>query len=162
MKNPLSVFGIVVVLCFVSNAHAQRPGGGRGVGGPPGGGPPQRGLNQENFNNTLEQTPFGNQATVNQNSEQDIPTIQQLAQMMIANFDADGSGELGQAELQSALAALRQMMQNRTTAQNQTNLQQSGITNQQNAFQSLQNLPSNQVLGNRPSPFSRGNARRVR
>ncbi|TWU03411.1 hypothetical protein [Neorhodopirellula pilleata] len=42
-----------------------------------------------------------------------MPSIQQLAQMMIANFDADGSGGLEQAELQNGLTALRQMMQNR-------------------------------------------------
>jgi hypothetical protein len=32
--------------------------------------------------------------------------------MMIGKFDADGSGELSQTELQSALSALRQHMQN--------------------------------------------------
>lgn len=40
-------------------------------------------------------------------------SFQQLAQMMIANFDADGSGGLEQAERQNGLTALRQMMQNR-------------------------------------------------
>lgn len=81
-----------------------------------------------------------------------MPSIQQLAQMMIANFDAEGSGELSQAELQSALAALRQRMQNRGDGQDQAGQQQNGFANQQNALHDRQNLQANQGLGNRPRP----------
>ncbi|GAB5405637.1 MAG: hypothetical protein Aurels2KO_38680 [Aureliella sp.] len=52
------------------------------------------------------------------------PSADQLAQMLLANFDADGSGTLDQQELQSALMAMMQQMQ-------QNRLQQAAGMNEQ-------------------------------
>ncbi len=92
------------------------------------------------------------QAATNQNGNQNMPSVGQLAQMMITNFDADSSGELSQTELQSSLAALRQMMRQRAGGQNQAGQQQNGFANQQNALQGRQNLQADQGQGNRPPP----------
>ena len=128
MKSLFSAFVFASIVCLVSIAEAQ-------WGGPPG-------ANQQNFNNNQNQR-VRNQVANNQN----MPTIQELAQLMIINFDADGSGELGQAELQSALDALKQMMQNQAGNQNQLvgQNQQNGLVNQQNA----------QQQANRPPPRGR-------
>lgn len=146
MKFTFPIVTLIAFLLFTLTAHAQRPGGGRrGAGGGFGrqGGPPA-GINQDNANlqnqafgnrfgnqNAANQS-FGNQNAADQNrANQKMPTIEQLAQMMIANFDADGSGGLEQAELQNGLTALRQMMQN----QNGMNQGHAGdAANEQNAF----------------------------
>ncbi len=115
IKSLFLTMAIVAILCFVSTADAQRQGGQRG--GPGGGPPPPRDMNQGNANNHQAQQQ-GNQGGRNQNGNQDMPTVEQLAQMMITNFDADGNGELSQTELQSALMALREKMQSQGNSQN--------------------------------------------
>lgn len=48
-----------------------------------------------------------------------MPSIDELSQMMMSNFDADRSGTLDQSELQNALVGLRElMMQNQRGNQN--------------------------------------------
>lgn len=139
--SSIAITTVCIAMLFCQDALAQRGGGGgpRGGGGRQGG--PQRGLNQGEFN-TANQRAFGNQAANqfndrgnlnnanqigNQNANQNMPSPNELAGMMIANFDADGSGELGLAELQSALTALRERMQNPRGGR-----QQNGLANQQN------------------------------
>ena len=98
-----------------------------------------------------------------------MPTIGQLAQMMISNFDADASGGLEQAELQIALTAVREMMQMANNGQNQGNVNQQGnAINAQNQFQNnafgqnIQNADGNALArqrGNRQANNLRGRGR---
>ena len=157
MKNLTSTLPTVaifcLILCFVSTAEAQRQAGQRGPGDGPRG--PQRGMNpdQQQGNRGPQQ---GNQAEGNQNGNRNMPTIQQLATMMITNFDADGSGELSQSELQNALTALREKMQNQGN-QNQGNPNRGNGPNQagqpQNGGANKQGRQNGQAArgqGNRP------------
>ncbi|MCD0461060.1 hypothetical protein U8335_18250 [Roseiconus lacunae] len=115
-SSSLSLAVVCIALLSTNDVAAQRGGGGRPAGPPPG-------INRGNFNNNVglqglqnqAVNPFGNQANLNagnQNANQNMPSVEQLAAMMLTNFDADGSGELGLAELQNALLALRQQMRN--------------------------------------------------
>ena len=159
MKTLLSTLAIVAVLSFVSNVHGQRQAGQRGALGNG-----QPGMNQ------------GQQG--NQNGNQNMPTVQQLAQMMITNFDADVSGELSQSELQNALSALREKMRsqgnfqqgnanpgNRNQAAGQGNGQRQGGPQQNRGAnrQRPQSRQGGQVQGNRPaSQTAQGRPRRGR
>lgn len=73
---------------------------------------------------------------MNQFAGQNMPSPQAMAQQMVANFDTDGSGELGQAELVNALMVLRQLMINQGNGQLLRNGQrQMGMQmNQQNGL----------------------------
>lgn len=131
MKHLLPLVSVVTLFIYISPVQAQRPG--RGRGGPAGvrTNAAALGLNQGDAN--LQNQQFGNPNArndndVNQNNTiENMPTIEQLAQMMITNFDADGSGGLEQDELQAALTALREMMQNRANGQEQGRANQQGI-----------------------------------
>ncbi|SMP63799.1 hypothetical protein SAMN06265222_108136 [Neorhodopirellula lusitana] len=103
MKTLLPALAIVSALGFACSVVAQR------------GGPPPRGGNQSSL--TQRQQLSTNTATTT-----NMPTIAELAQMMMTNFDTDGSEELSTTELQNALVALRQMMQSQTNGQNQNQL----------------------------------------
>jgi len=116
-------------------------------------------MNRGNFAGDQGQQTMGNQAGANQNGNQNMPSVDQLAQMMLANFDADGSGELNQAELQSGLTALRQMMLRRMRGGNGMGQQENGVgqqaggaANQRNAMAGRQNQRFDQAQGNRPIP----------
>ncbi len=116
--------GLLATLCLVPTSAQppqQRQGGPRG-----GGGGGQQGMNQRGNQNRAADA--GNQALLqngmNQNAmnqggqQQDRrPSAEQVAQMMLANYDADGSGALDQQELQSALTAMMQQMQQQRSRQ---------------------------------------------
>lgn len=152
MKSIFTATALFVFFCIPSSAIAQRGGGQRGGGqrgGGQGGGrrPPPSGMqampqtaqNQVGFDQSTRQ-PFGNQ-----NQNQSMPTAQQLAQMMLARFDQDGSGELSQAELQSGLAALQQMMMRNGQGNGGQAAQQAGAAN----GRQQQNAQFGQAAGNR-------------
>ncbi|WP_144060205.1 hypothetical protein [Rhodopirellula sallentina] len=115
----LSICSAVVLVFSIAMAlpaQAQRPrrGGGNQTG------PPrmQRDAEVDETQAMLsraQQNTTTSQASALTSATQSMPTIEQLATMMLANFDADESGGLDQTELQSALAALRQMMQAQAT-----------------------------------------------
>ena len=165
MKRISLMITAIAILGLVTPCEAQRPGGQRGGG-------PQRGGNlgnlpggQPGFGNRL-----GNQA-VNQPGLQNANlNLSQLAQRMIANFDADGSGELGLAELQMALQMASSLMQHRGGQNRIGGAQAFGFGNQQNGppgqpagrlgREARQGNPAAfQRQGNRPRP---GNSRRNR
>lgn len=155
MKKIAPLLLVAAALSFATAADAQR--GGRG------GGPPRPPAGQPNFNgNGQAQQQPGGQGAGNRNvgkGNQSMPTVAQLAQMMIARFDADGSGELNRAELQNALTALRGMMQQQG-AQNQAGQQQNGFANQGNG--PPRRPQGNQGQGNRPTRGGQGGGRRGR
>ncbi len=118
----LALAGCLVLAC-ISSAMAQGGGGGGGGGrggrggGGGGGGPGARGMDgglQLGGGNQFHQANQGGmagQALQNQNAnQQNMPSVAQLAAMLIANYDADGNGGLDATELQSALTALRGVM----------------------------------------------------
>lgn len=142
MKTSFSIACVIAItVALTTTSDAQRPprgGGGDQPGPPPGarvGGNQEmqfRGGQNANADNANQ---FGaNQNNAGQNNGRNMPSIAQLAQMMIANFDADGSGGLAAGELQNALTALRQMMQNQNQGQMQAGAQDVAA-NQQNNFQ---------------------------
>ncbi len=114
---------LLIAVIFSPTAMAQRPqrggpggrggpdgqGGPGGLGGMPGGRPP---MNQDGLGGADQNNAFQNNAGQG-NGGQNMPTVEQLAAQMLANFDADASGTLDQAELQNALSSLRDMMRNR-------------------------------------------------
>jgi hypothetical protein len=88
----------------------------------------------------------------NQGMAGNMPSVAELAQRMMASYDANGSGELDQAELQNALSGLRQMMM-----QNQQGLVGRNVASNQNA-QAIQNGVLNNQRGlnarQQKSPFA--------
>ncbi|MFG0290763.1 MAG: hypothetical protein ACF8CQ_21495 [Rhodopirellula sp. JB044] len=123
---------LVFSIAMAENTNAQRPRrGGGGQAGPP---RMQRDAEVDETQAMLsraQQNATTSQASALTSATQNMPTIEQLATMMLANFDADESGGLDQTELQSALAALRQMMQAQSTqatdAATQARMQASGF-----------------------------------
>ncbi|MCA9135712.1 MAG: hypothetical protein KDB00_03110 [Planctomycetales bacterium] len=86
---------------------------------------------------------------------QNLPNPTVLAQRMLANYDADASGELNQVELQAALEGLRQLIaQNMQAAQLTAAAQQ----NQQTVQNQMQNQ-MNFVGDRRPPPGGQGGRR---
>ncbi|MEM6472032.1 MAG: hypothetical protein AAF802_20900 [Planctomycetota bacterium] len=169
MKKFMHVVAMATTLVWATAAEAQRPGGQRPGGQR--GGPPQQGeqngLNRNNIANAQRQgggfgmNPLGanqnglNMAAFNQNGMQNT---QQVAQRMIANFDTDGSGELGIAELQAALQMLNGMMRNQRGGQDQFGRQdqfggnQRGLGDQPNAAFGPQNRQPVRGADNRGRP----------
>lgn len=90
--------------------------------------------------------------SANQGMAGNMPSVAELAQRMMASYDANGSGELDQAELQNALSGLRQMMM-----QNQQGLVGRNVASNQNA-QAIQNGVLNNQRGlnarQQKSPFA--------
>ena len=121
MNQKLSVLVVLVLLVFPLKVLGQRPGKG---------GKMPRG-NANGQGAAANMGLGGNQAMMGgqqQGGRQNMPSVDQLAQMMLASFDADGSGALDQAELKNALTGLRAMMM-----QNRGQGGQMGIAGQQNA-----------------------------
>ncbi|WDI41374.1 hypothetical protein [Bremerella sp. P1] len=73
----------------------------------------------------------GNGMGGNMVGQQNMPTIEQLAQALLTQYDADGSNALDQAELQLALEGLRQMMMQQQAAAANAQRQQMGAMMQQ-------------------------------
>ena len=150
----LSMLAILAISCQ-NEAFAQRGGRGgpnqagggpqrqAGMGGPNGnrqnGGPPGLGQNQMGGGNMA-----GNMG--NQNGQQNGRSPEQLAQMLITNFDMDGSGELNQMELVAALMAIQQMMMGQGGNRNQMMPGQGGGQNQN----ANGNRPGLQLNGQQP------------
>ncbi|QDU76023.1 hypothetical protein Pan97_30680 [Bremerella volcania] len=130
MMNQRSVVTCLTIVClalFVSFAVARGPKNQgaqqRGAGGANNANPQAAGAANGNAQR-------GNGMDQNRMQQQNMPTIEQLAQALLAQYDADGSNALDQAELQTALAGLRQMMmQNQAAAGGQ---QQMGAMMPQN------------------------------
>ena len=96
MKNySVMTMSALAICAMIIPLPAQGPRGkGRGGQNQPQGVNQAQGLNQaQGFNQAQNQ-----------------PNFQQLAQTMLATYDVDGNGQLNAAELQTALAALGQMM----------------------------------------------------
>ena len=136
-----SAVGSLVILALLSPLALAQGRGGQGRGGPGRGGPGGMaqqgagGLNAGGINAAGEQ---GDQACMmpgggNMQSNSGMPTVEQLAQVLMANADADGSGSLDITELQTALTGLRNMMmqsqmqQNRQGGMQQAGMQQAGM-----------------------------------
>ena len=99
MKMILIVGAVVCLGLVATPAFGQRPG-------------PKGNRNRGANNGQLAQGRNAGQLGANMGQRGQMPSISQLAQTLLTNFDADGSGELNQVELQAALAAMRAMMQN--------------------------------------------------
>ena len=151
------------VLLLSQAVNAQR-GGGPG-GGPPGGkgnkaggprGPVGNGLTQgARQNNTGANNQIAQGVGGQNGRNANMPSIAELSQRLITNFDTDGTGELNQVELQNALMAIRDMMMQRMQGnQNQIGQNQTGqgsFANQGNAFGGgRSNRQAGQAQGNRP------------
>lgn len=107
MMNLRSLIAGLAIVCLsvcVSVAVARGPNKGAGQQrGGNNGMPPMAGAANANGQ-------AGNAMGGNMMGQQNMPTVEQLAQALLAKFDADGSNALDQAELQAALEGLRQMM----------------------------------------------------
>ena len=109
MMKPWPLMACVAVVCLsigVSIAAARGPN--KQGGQQRGGGGPMGNLQAGGAANGNAQRGGGMHG--NQMQQQNMPTIEQLAQAMLTQYDADGNSALDQAELQSALTGLRQMM----------------------------------------------------
>lgn len=125
----------VAVIAMAGTVLSQGPQR-RGHGGPGGpGGLQNRGMAAAGAAAGNNQVLGG--AAQNFQGGQNMPTVGELAQSMIANFDTDGSGALDLVELQNALAALRQMMMKnqmragRQNAAGQANMAQGNVAQRQ-------------------------------
>jgi hypothetical protein len=138
MKTLASIVAIVMASSLiVSNAHAQRPRGG----------PPKAAGGASR----------GKQATGNQNGRQDMPSVEQLAQMMLGRFDADSNNALDLAELQNALTALRRLLEQGGQQDGRQRPQRDG-GNQEKASRGRPNTQE-ATPGGRPPSRTRGNPR---
>ncbi len=103
---------LLIAIASFASAQAQRPArGGGNQQGPPRMPPPGELDEEQALLFRAGQNANANQASAQDATTQNMPSIEQLATMMLANFDVDESGGLDQTELQNALVALRQMMQ---------------------------------------------------
>lgn len=130
MMNQRSIVTCLAVVCLslvVSIAVARGPnrqgGPQRGAGGANNANPQAAGAANGNAQR-------GNGMGQNMQQQQDMPTIEQLAQALLTQFDADGSNALDQAELQAALAGLRQMMMQNQAAAGGGQQQMGGLMQQ--------------------------------
>ncbi|MBB3209578.1 hypothetical protein FHS27_005418 [Rhodopirellula rubra] len=108
-KSLVATFVLVVAMTVLLPVQAQRPPRG---GGPMGPQPAQAASDMTADQASLRSAQLASQAEA---ATVTMPTIEELAVMMLANYDADESGTLDQTELQNALVALRTMMQRQTT-----------------------------------------------
>lgn len=136
-RHALSALALIALVTPVAFAQGQGRGG-PGRGGPGGKGGPG-GMGQGGAGGLNAGGEQGQQACAmpeegagNSQSNNGMPSVQQLAQMLMANADADGSGSLDISELQTALTGLRNMMmqsqmqQNRQGGRQQAGMQRGG------------------------------------
>ncbi len=140
-RSRILLIALTVVLT-ASNLLAQGGGGGRG-GHRGRGGPGMDNLNgnaQANAIN-LQNAAANNQnaAAMNQGNNRNGASLDELARMLISNFDTDNSSSLDATELRNALSALRDMMQNQMS-----NIQQNGGGMAAANMQNAQNAAANQ------------------
>ncbi len=163
MHRSRILFIAITVGLAASNLWAQGGGGG-GRGGHRGrGGPGMDNLNgnaQANAMN-LQNAAANNQnaALMNQGNNRNGGSLDDLARMLISNFDADNSSSLDATELKNALSALRDMMQNQM-ANNQQNGGGMAAANLQNAQNAAANQQFNGGAMEMRNPPGRGGGRR--
>ncbi len=106
MMKPWPLMASVAVVCLSIGVSIAAARGPNKQGGPQRGGPMDNLQAGGAANGNAQRGGMRG----NQMQQQNMPTIEQLAQAMLTQYDADGNSALDQAELQSALAGLRQMM----------------------------------------------------
>ncbi|MEO1616065.1 MAG: hypothetical protein AAFV88_09465 [Planctomycetota bacterium] len=172
MRNLGTLLAVICSVALLScpSVTAQRPG--QRPGPPRGEAGGRQGQGRQGNQNAMQQNVqgFGNQ-NLNANGQQGIgnqqqgqngPSVQQMAQMLLANFDADGSGELNQVELQNGLMALRQRMQNRGNQLGQGQMNQVGINDnpQRGGFGNQNQNAADRMRGNTAQGARQGNGAR--
>lgn len=133
-RSMVTCLAIVCLSVGVSLAVARGPNKQGGPQGAPpnGNGNAQAAAAAANGNAQVGNGMGGNM----RGQQQNMPTIEQLAQALLTQYDADGSNALDQAELQAALTGLKQMMMQNQAAgggqQQRQQQQQMGGMMQQN------------------------------
>lgn len=120
---------LLAIGCFHAEASAQRGNGQKdnagaagqnGRRGPQRGGPPQQGQRQgQQAGQNQGAQGQGGQGRGGGQGQGGGLNAQQVAERMLANFDADGNGELNLTELTNGLTALEQAMRQRQGGQGQ-------------------------------------------
>lgn len=151
------VASLAIASLCISIAIARGPGGRQGgPQGGPGGGPAAmngQGGNGMGAMNGMGQCMMGGG---NMADRQNMPTIQQLAQTMLTTYDADGNKALDQAELQTALAGLRQMMMQNAMGNGQMNMMQQNQNGMMGGPGAMQGGPGGMGPGGHRGPGGPG------